>query len=238
MKIGKSAEKTNRTNSVDAIVYSELRDLIMRGVYLRGARLPTEAELCTRYGLGRGAVRRAIANLREEGLVFTRQGSGAFVADRPETDQDAPRRVSNPVDLELLFEFRILLEREATALAAERRTAADIVALHDRVERLNQAIRHGDMGQHEDFDFHAEIARASGNPFLLSGVLALRTDILFGIQKNQATSIIGSHERLVLVEAEHAEILEAIEDADAVRASKAMEDHIRRSLERLKSGAV
>ena len=238
MDIKDNRKKTSRTNSAEAIVHDELRDLIARGVYLRGARLPTEAELCARYGLGRGAVRRAIARLRHEGLVLTRQGSGAFVAGRPETDQDAPRRVSSPVDLELLFEFRILLERESAALAAKRRTAADLVALHERVDRLNAAIGQGDMGQREDFDFHAEIARMSGNPFLLSGVLALRTDILFSTQKNSAPSIIEWQERLKLVEAEHADVVDAIEGADSRRAGLAMQNHIGRSFERLKSGAV
>lgn len=46
-----------------------------------GGLLPSEAELCTRYGASRGTVRRALEALRHDGLVDSRQGFGWFVAD-------------------------------------------------------------------------------------------------------------------------------------------------------------
>ena len=46
-----------------------------------GAQLPTEQELIAATGVSRTVVREAVAALRAEGLVITRQGVGAFVAD-------------------------------------------------------------------------------------------------------------------------------------------------------------
>lgn len=224
-----------KTNSSDAL-YIALRDGIARGTYLRGSRLPTEASLCNEHGLGRGAVRRAIARLRDEGLVITRQGSGAYVSRRPNTSEDAPRHISSKIDIDLLFEYRTVLEEKSACLAAERRSAADLVALKERVVRIHDAISAGGMGEVEDFDFHAEIARSSGNPFLLAGVLALRTDILFEALRGAAVTIIEAQQRLVLVEAEHAAILDAIIDGDATAAGRAMVQHISLSHDRLKSG--
>ena len=227
-----------KTNSSSTMVYTELRGLIERGAVLHGGRLPTEAELCRRHGLGRAAVRRAIEQLRREGLVVTQQGSGAYVAGRPESEHDAPRRVETLQDLERLFEYRVLLERESAALAAERRTHADLLAIQNRVKRLEIAIASGAMGEREDFDLHAEIARASGNPFLLTGVLALRTDVLFGMKRAQMPEVMSSIQRLALVTAEHADIVDAIRVGSPAKARQAMEDHIRLSYRRLLAGVA
>src|SRR5215469_18682617 len=45
-----------------------------------GAKLPTEQEMVAAMGVSRTVVREAVAALRAQGLVVTRQGAGAFVA--------------------------------------------------------------------------------------------------------------------------------------------------------------
>src|SRR5690606_26881841 len=62
-------------------VYTGLRSAIETGRYRPESRLPSESELCRKYGVSRPVVRRAIAELRNEGLVATIKGSGAFVTD-------------------------------------------------------------------------------------------------------------------------------------------------------------
>lgn len=66
-------------------VYVALRGWIGDGTYPPGARLPTEPELCTAFGVSRITVRRAVDDLVAEGLVVRRQGSGSFVAERVDT---------------------------------------------------------------------------------------------------------------------------------------------------------
>src|SRR6266404_3967381 len=56
---------------------------ITSGKLPAGARLPTEQELIAATGVSRTVVREAVAALRAEGLVITRQGVGAFVTDGP-----------------------------------------------------------------------------------------------------------------------------------------------------------
>ena len=60
-----------------------IRQSIASGGYPRGSRLPTEATLAGSFGANRHTVRRAIALLRDEGLVNPRQGSGVFVTGQP-----------------------------------------------------------------------------------------------------------------------------------------------------------
>ncbi|GAB5468046.1 MAG: phosphonate metabolism transcriptional regulator PhnF [Rhodospirillales bacterium] len=73
-------------------IATALRGDISEGRYLPGDKLPTEAELASRFGVNRHTVRRALLHLTEEGLVRTRRGAGAFVAATP-TDYPIGQRV-------------------------------------------------------------------------------------------------------------------------------------------------
>src|SRR5437660_1612580 len=89
-----------------------------------GSRLPTEQELIAATGVSRTVVREAVAALRAEGLVVTRQGVGAFVpenARRPfRVDFDKLTSLRQVLDV---MELRTGIEIEAAGLAAERASA-------------------------------------------------------------------------------------------------------------------
>ena len=70
-----------------------LRAEIASGLYPEGAKLPTEMQLSTRFGVNRHTLRRAVAHLAGEGLVVSRRGAGVFVAARPAADYAIGRRV-------------------------------------------------------------------------------------------------------------------------------------------------
>ena len=78
--------------TVWAGIAEALRSEIAGGARRPGDRLPTEAALSARFGVNRHTVRRALAALVEEGLVRTRRGAGAFVAEAP-TDYPIGARV-------------------------------------------------------------------------------------------------------------------------------------------------
>jgi GntR family transcriptional regulator len=60
-------------------IAADLRAEIMRGAYPVGASMPTEAQLCARFGVSRHTVREALRRLVESGLVARRQGAGTRV---------------------------------------------------------------------------------------------------------------------------------------------------------------
>lgn len=62
-------------------IEEELRAEILDGTWTAGQRLPTEVMLADRFQVNRHTVRRALAHLRETGLIRTAQGAGLFVAD-------------------------------------------------------------------------------------------------------------------------------------------------------------
>lgn len=60
-------------------IFRALKDDILRGKYLVGAKLPTEGSLCRQYSVSRHTVREALRLLRDNGLVSSRQGRGTTV---------------------------------------------------------------------------------------------------------------------------------------------------------------
>ena len=102
-----------------------LRAELAEGRYPAGAKLPTEAALAQRFGVNRHTVRRALADLAEDGLVTARRGAGVFVAQTP-TDYPIGRRVRFHQNLQaagltpkkqvLLFETVPATAEEADAL--------------------------------------------------------------------------------------------------------------------------
>lgn len=55
---------------------------IASGQWRPDDEVPSEADLCRHYGVSRGTIRRALADLENQGLVERRQGRGTFVARR------------------------------------------------------------------------------------------------------------------------------------------------------------
>lgn len=106
-------------------IYSALSSDIADGRYGSGDKLPTEAQLSSRFGVNRHTVRHALKVMAEEGLVLARRGAGVFVAQRP-TEYQIGRRVRFHQNLEaagrmpakevLLLETRKANPRETEAL--------------------------------------------------------------------------------------------------------------------------
>jgi DNA-binding transcriptional MocR family regulator len=59
-----------------------LRERIQQGVYSAGISLPFESAMREEHGVGRMTIRRALAVLREEGLISTRRGAPSVVRTR------------------------------------------------------------------------------------------------------------------------------------------------------------
>ncbi|AUN95597.1 FadR/GntR family transcriptional regulator [Pseudazoarcus pumilus] len=129
-----------------------------------GTQLPTEKVLCERFGVSRAVIREAIARLKADGCVRTRQGSGAFVAARPgEGVFRLPLPDVLPQDAADVFELRYVVETGAAALAAERREAADLAHIGAALARMREALAAAGDAVVDDDAFHIAIAEATHN---------------------------------------------------------------------------
>lgn len=208
---------------------------IHSGKLAPGVRLPTEQDMMRALGVSRTVIREAFAALKADGLVTTRQGSGAYVA----TDMDRrPFRLRTQHraeidDVQHVLELRLAVEIEAATLAARRAGPGALRRITRAHTRFEKAIGRGEMAVPEDFAFHRAIAEATGNPqflrFLefLGGFIIPRQRVrLGGLEQEQYTAYL---QRLV---AEHARIRDMVLAHDPERAAAAMRDHLTRSIAR------
>ena len=139
---------------------------IATGRLMPGTRLPTEQEMMDAMGVSRTVIREAVASLRAEGLISTRQGIGSFVAEQPAQAlfRIEPGQAASIADALHIMELRTAVETEAAGLAAERATKAQRRAIHRALAEIDAAIERGEPAIAEDFAFHAVITEATGNP--------------------------------------------------------------------------
>ncbi|WP_204039345.1 GntR family transcriptional regulator [Acrocarpospora phusangensis] len=64
-----------------------LREMIRAGELPQGHEFPGEFAMAKQYGVGREAVRKALAVLRQEGIVATKKGEASYVRVQPERNE-------------------------------------------------------------------------------------------------------------------------------------------------------
>src|SRR5690349_16235102 len=125
--------------TVNEQVVRHVRDLIVRGQFRPGQRLPTERELVREIGVSRTSVRAGLQALAAKGLVVIRHGAGTFVADGPPLLDSEPLSVLAALHgftRSQMFEARRTLEVSIARMAAERRTVAQLAAISDAVSAM------------------------------------------------------------------------------------------------------
>lgn len=160
-------KKIARPQRLSEGVCAELERRIRAGEYAPGEQLPTEKLLSERFEVSRAVIREAVARLKADGLIESRQGSGAFVAARPRSlnfkvaGGDESRH-----NLEQVFELRTLVEMTVAELAARRRTESDLAAMKQQLAAMDEALRCDGDGSQADDEFHSAIAAATHNPLV------------------------------------------------------------------------
>ncbi|GAB5376844.1 MAG: FadR/GntR family transcriptional regulator [Acuticoccus sp.] len=229
---GKSA--VSRRNLAD-LVFDKLMRSIKSGSYGADEKLPAEHDLAAEFQVSRPVIREALRRLREQGLVYSRQGAGTFVRQLGVREPLGFGQVESIQDLERCYEFRITLEPEVAAAAAERYEAGDLRRVEAALELMRAATDRKRHREDADFAFHNAIARASRNPYFATAMEALEDHIAVGMQIH-GLSLKMSPDGLANVFAEHRGIFEAIRDHAADLARQRMKAHLEGSRDRLFRG--
>ncbi len=214
-------------------VYREILGSIMEGEFNEGDKLPTEQALTARFAASRPTIREALSRLRSDGITSTRQGSGTYVTRRPDPDLPRFTPLETISDVQRCFEFRIVLESGAAALAATMASETDLAEVVRCYTQLDRVITDQVVGAGEDFDFHLAVARASGNQFFISAIASMQAQVLVSMNLMRNLSLLKSVERQKLVQAEHAAVLEALQCRDAQAAGLAMRWHLENARNRM-----
>jgi GntR family transcriptional repressor for pyruvate dehydrogenase complex len=219
-------------------IVERIRSDIAGGALAPGARLPTEQEMIAAFGVSRTVVREAVAALRAEGLVATRQGVGAFVAESadPRPFRIEPGGLASIEEVLALMELRTGVETEAAGLAAERAGRTDIRALEAALKKIDTALKREEMAIGEDFAFHQAIAAATRNPHFMRFLEFLGRYII----PRQSVRVLIPRPLAYLrtIQAEHRVILAAIRGGSPREAQAAMRRHLTNGRERYASLAA
>jgi len=226
---------TRRAHSNHAEVARSIGVDIIAGRYAEGGRLPGDAELTAMFGVSRPVLRESVKTLVAKGLLTTKARVGTVVRERGawnmfdadvlawHLDAGIDRRFLND-----LAEIRLAVEPRAAALAAGRRSEADIAELHRSMARMRAEPSDSVGFADGDLALHLAVANASGNLFMRSigNVIeaALRASFLLSapVETQDRETVLSWHQRIV----------DAIEGGDAEAATAAMIEVIHNGLRR------
>lgn len=210
------------STSLRETILTQLRD----GHWKAGDRLPTERELAEGYRVSRTTVRRALADLKQQGLIEQTVGSGTFVAQQATSSldrlirQDSAQHTS-PAEL---MEARLALEPAIIDLVVRNATTADFARMLACCASAEQAASLEEF-EHWDGELHAAIANAAHNSFV-SSVFKLMKQVRAQGDWGQLKKKSVTPERRLAYQREHRQVVDALRDRDAARAKAGTLDHL------------
>lgn len=230
-------EKARPRTTLADKVYHLLYTRIANGEYPPNQKLPTENALSREFDVSRPVLRAALERLREEELIYSRQGAGSYVRI-PVNASVGFARVETLADIQRCYEFRMTLETEAASLAAQRHNADALAQIDRALDLLRDATGSMQHREDADFAFHLAIAKASNNQYFVASMRALRDHINVGMKLHGQSLLRDGASSLNMVLEEHSAIRTAIAGRAADMAATLMRSHLEHSRDRLFGGGL
>lgn len=205
------------------LVAEEITRLIKENVFPEGSQLPPETELAAMFNVGRSSVREAIKGLQLANILTATAGRGTIVSENALiaiANIDLGEVLMDKNMLSELVEIRVILEPQAAAMAARRRTDEDILAMTDAIESMEgvtdklKLLRLGHR-------FHSALISACKNRAIIQFHDSLSLQLLKMREKDFLTSEVYIRDL-----DKHREILDAIVKKDGDLAKKLMSEHL------------
>lgn len=219
---------------ISEVIVDQVRLLIRSGQLTAGDRLPSERELCERFGVSRVTVREALRVLEANGLVDIRVGArgGAFVT--APSSRMVGEGIADLISLSSLSalevtEARMVFELGLVPLACERATDEDIAALYEICDRSSAALESDDYPLSLSAEWHSRFAFCTHNRAIALLAESLHDPMIRSLQ--EARSSVPAHGRLGVEE--HRALVDALAARDAERATELMRVHLTRTASRV-----
>ena len=217
-----SPARLSSQDNIAAVLGAE----ILSGARKPGDRMPSDAEMLKKFGVSRVVTREIIKTLAAKGMVTSKMKLGTIVLDPANWNWLDPDvlawRVSLGMDVEFMAQIttvRRAVEPVAASLSARNRSRADIVKLREAIAAMAQAKDDRRQFAEADLRFHMAVGVVSRNPFFQSftGVISTALSVVLAVNADA-----DSPKMQARTVAEHAAVVDAIEDGDADAAAKAM----------------
>ncbi|HLY23449.1 MAG TPA: FadR/GntR family transcriptional regulator [bacterium] len=213
-----------KTTKLYLLIVEQLKQLIRKGEFRPGDRLPTERELAQRLKVSRAPTREALVALELLDVVEGRVGEGWFVKRPPDASlETTAEQGRTPSDI---LQARILIECMTIEQATRAHDGDDVAALTRAVDAFQGEVDRGLYSGEADRLFHLTLARISGNT-VLSEFVAYLWDLQNGRFFQLTEGMSGRQgERVQRYVAEHRAMLLHVVAGDANGASIAMRAHL------------
>ena len=222
---------------ISEVIVDQIRVLIRKGQLAAGDRLPSERELCERFGVSRVTVREALRVLEANGLVEIRVGArgGAFVT--APSSRLVGAGIADLISLATMSavevtEARMVFELGIVALVCERATDEDIAALQAICDRSTAALEGGEYPLELSARWHIRFALATHNRAVAMLVESLHDPLLHSLELAREAAPLHGRQGVE----EHRGLIAAIADRDVETATTLMRTHLARTAQRV--GAV
>ncbi len=206
-------------------VAKQLAARITDGEWKPGEKLPSEAELCKAFNVGRSSLREALTSLAFIGLIHVRAGGGSYVAEKPSAYfTSAWLKTGQLTSAEAFAQFveaRLFLESEVVSLCAERITAEELEELDLLLEKMKQALHDAVEFSNLDLEFHLCVGRGAKNSVLNNILSSIREQSMELISKSLLLD-----EGMEYSLRTHIKIVEALRQHKPLKAREAMRIHL------------
>jgi DNA-binding FadR family transcriptional regulator len=207
-----------------AAALTQLRAFLAQKQLPPSTRLPPERELSELLGVSRGDLRKALAILEKHGELWRHVGKGTFIGARPVAEMTSIADIAAQTNPGEVMRARLSIEPELAREAALHATAEDLAEMKLSVTGARGAET---WRQYENWDnrLHRAIAAASHNALLLAvfdTVNAVRRTVVWGRLRDESPHPPPDHHSF----AEHAAIVQAIEERDLNGAALRMRQHL------------
>ncbi|GAA0899428.1 FadR/GntR family transcriptional regulator [Pseudonocardia zijingensis] len=206
-------------------LYEQLVERLLDHIQVEGLqvgdRLPPERDLAAQLAVSRASVSQALVALEVQGVIDVRHGDGAVILDIPPERQVLAAIGARRNRLREVIEAREALEVKLAALAAERRTDADLDAIDHSLDAMAEDVAGGGRGVAGDELFHAAVT-AAAHSGLLGRMMAEISEL---IRETRIESLAQPGRPSESLEA-HRKVADAIRRGDAAAAGAAMAAHI------------
>jgi GntR family transcriptional repressor for pyruvate dehydrogenase complex len=202
-------------------VADQISTWIIENGLLPGDRLPPERELAQRLGVSRATLSQALVALEVIGAVVVRHGDGTVLTERARTAPVIEAIRAHADRLPEIIEARDALESKLAALAASRRTDADLTAIRSALDTMERDIEAGGRGVEGDEAFHGAVTAAARSELLAQMMTAIH-DLIRETRLESLSQPGRPRESL----AGHRKVADAIASGDPDAAALAMHEHV------------
>jgi DNA-binding FadR family transcriptional regulator len=215
---------------VSQVIVDQVKRLMREGKLANGDRLPSERDLCQRFGVSRVTVREALRVLEANGLIEIRVGArgGAFVASPTKErlgEGLADLMTLAPLTPANVTEARSVIEVGILPLVVERATEQDIAGLRRMVDEGHEALSRDAYTMSLSASFHVAVAACAHNPAIETLVHSFHGPMLLSLRQAQIVAPAMGRRGTD----EHAALVDAIENRDVESAVAVMTTHLDRT---------